>query len=100
MQSTITAYNDEFQPVIFAATKSINEDGEVEFAYDFSSTVSWLHAVTGTGDNKDKVTVTVDPNSNTEERTATVMVFPKAVYDEIKSNWQATSSTKTRETSR
>lgn len=87
MQSTITAYNDEFQPVIFAATKSINEDGEVEFAYDFGSTVSWLHAVTGTGDNKDKVTVTVDPNSNTEERTATVMVFPKAVYDEIKSNW-------------
>lgn len=87
MQSTITAYNDEFQPVIFAATKSINEDGEVEFAYDFGSTVSWLHAVTGTGDNKDKVTVTVDPNKNTEERTATVMVFPKAVYDEIKSNW-------------
>ena len=53
MQSTITAYNDEFQPVIFAATKSINEDGEVEFAYDFGSTEQVLEcrgAVLNTSD--------------------------------------------------
>lgn len=82
MQSTVTVYNDEFETVVFAMK---NQDGE--FSYDFNSTVDWLHAVTGTGSNKDKVTVTADLNENTEERAATVMVFPKAVYDEIKSNW-------------
>ena len=87
MQSTITVYNDEFETVVFAATKNVNEDGDEEFTYDFNSTVNWLHATAGTGNNKDKVTVTVDLNENTEERTATVMVFPKAVYDEIKNNW-------------
>lgn len=87
MQSTVTVYNDEFETVIFAATKKINDGGEEEFTYDFNSTVDWLHAVTGTGSNKDKVTVTADTNRETAERAATVMIFPKAVYDEIKGDW-------------
>lgn len=87
MQSTVTVYNDEFETVIFAATKKINDEGEEEFTYDFNSTVDWLHAVTGTGSNKDKVTVTADTNRETAERAATVMIFPKAVYDEIKGDW-------------
>lgn len=87
MQSTVTVYNDEFETVIFAATKKVNDEGEEEFTYDFNSTVDWLHAVTGTGSNKDKVTVTADTNRETAERAATVMIFPKAVYDEIKGDW-------------
>lgn len=87
MQSTVTVYNDEFETVIFAATKKVNDEGEEEFTYDFNSTVNWLHAVTGTGSNKDKVTVTADTNRETAERAATVMIFPKAVYDEIKGDW-------------
>lgn len=87
MQSTVTVYNDEFETVVFAATKKINDEGEEEFTYDFNSTVNWLHAVTGTGSNKDKVTVTADTNRETAERAATVMIFPKAVYDEIKGDW-------------
>lgn len=87
MQSTVTVYNDEFETVIFAATKKVNAEGEEEFTYDFNSTVNWLHAVTGTGSNKDKVTVTADTNRETAERAATVMVFPKAVYDEIRGDW-------------
>ena len=87
MQSTVTVYNDEFETVIFAATKKINDEGEEEFTYDFNTTVDWLHAVTGTGSNKDKVTVTADTNRETAERAATVMIFPKAVYDEIKGDW-------------
>lgn len=87
MQSTVTVYNDEFETVIFAATKKINDGGEEEFTYDFNTTVNWLHAVTGTGSNKDKVTVTADTNRETAERAATVMIFPKAVYDEIKGDW-------------
>lgn len=87
MQSTVTVYNDEFETVIFAATKKVNAEGEEEFTYDFNTTVNWLHAVTGTGSNKDKVTVTADTNRETAERAATVMIFPKAVYDEIKDDW-------------
>jgi len=87
MQSTVTVYNDEFETVIFAATKEVNAEGEEEFTYDFNSTVDWLHAVTGTGSNKDKVTVTADTNRETAERAATVMIFPKAVYDKIKGDW-------------
>lgn len=87
MQSTVTVYNDEFETVIFAATKKVNAEGEEEFTYDFNTTVNWLHAVTGTGSNKDKVTVTADTNRETAERAATVMIFPKAVYDEIKGDW-------------
>lgn len=87
MQSTVTVYNDEFETVIFAATKEVNAEGEEEFTYDFNTTVDWLHAVTGTGSNKDKVTVTADTNRETAERAATVMIFPKAVYDEIKGDW-------------
>lgn len=87
MQSTVTVYNDEFETVIFAATKEVNAEGEEEFTYDFNTTVNWLHAVTGTGSNKDKVTVTADTNRETAERAATVMIFPKAVYDEIKGDW-------------
>lgn len=87
MQSTVTVYNDEFETVVFAATKKVNNEGEEEFTYDFNSTVDWLHAVTGTGSNKDKVTVTADTNRETAERAATVMVFPKAVYDEIRGDW-------------
>ena len=87
MQSTVTVYNDEFETVIFAATKKVNDEGEEEFTYDFNSTVDWLHAVTGTGSNKDKVTVTADTNRETAERAATVMIFPKAVYDEIRGDW-------------
>ena len=87
MQSTVTVYNDEFETVIFAATKEVNDEGEEEFTYDFNTTVDWLHAVTGTGSNKDKVTVTADTNRETAERAATVMIFPKAVYDEIKGDW-------------
>lgn len=87
MQSTVTVYNDEFETVIFAATKEVNAEGEEEFTYDFNTTVNWLHAVTGTGNNKDKVTVTADTNRETAERAATVMIFPKAVYDEIKGDW-------------
>jgi len=87
MQSTVTVYNDEFETVIFAATKKVNDEGEEEFTYDFNTTVDWLHAVTGTGSNKDKVTVTADTNRETAERVATVMIFPKAVYDEIKGDW-------------
>lgn len=87
MQSTVTVYNDEFETVIFAATKEVNDEGEEEFTYDFNTTVNWLHAVTGTGSNKDKVTVTADTNRETAERAATVMIFPKAVYDEIKGDW-------------
>ena len=87
MQSTVTVYNDEFETVVFAATKKVNDEGEEEFTYDFNSTVDWLHAVTGTGSNKDKVTVTADTNRETAERAATVMVFPKAVYDEIRGDW-------------
>lgn len=87
MQSTVTVYNDEFETVIFAATKEVNDEGEEEFTYDFNTTVDWLHAVTGTGSNKDKVTVTADTNRETAERAATVMIFPKTVYDEIKGDW-------------
>lgn len=87
MQSTVTVYNDEFETVVFAATKKVNDEGEEEFTYDFNTTVDWLHAVTGTGSNKDKVTVTADTNRETAERAATVMIFPKAVYDEIKGDW-------------
>lgn len=87
MQSTVTVYNDEFETVIFAATKEVNAEGEEEFTYDFNTTVNWLHAVTGTGSNKDKVTVTADTNRETAERAATVMIFPKAVYDEIRGDW-------------
>lgn len=87
MQSTVTVYNDEFETVIFAATKEVNAEGEEEFTYDFNTTVDWLHAVTGTGSNKDKVTVTADTNRETAERAATVMIFPKAVYDKIKGDW-------------
>lgn len=87
MQSTVTVYNNEFETVIFAATKKVNDEGEEEFTYDFNTTVNWLHAVTGTGSNKDKVTVTADTNRETAERAATVMIFPKAVYDEIKGDW-------------
>lgn len=82
MESTITVYNDEFEAVVFAM-KNLNG----EFTYDFSTTVDWLHAVAGTGNNKDKVTVSADANSNTEERAATVMILPKTVYNEIKGNW-------------
>ena len=82
MESTITVYNDEFEAVVFAMK---NQNGE--FIYDFSTTVDWLHAVAGTGNNKDKVTVSADANSNTEERAATVMILPKTVYNEIKENW-------------
>ncbi len=87
MQSTVTVYNDEFETVVFAATKEVNAEGEEEFTYDFNTTVNWLHAVTGTGSNKDKVTVTADTNRETAERAATVMIFPKAVYDKIKGDW-------------
>lgn len=78
LASTITAYNDEFQVVAFKQTL---QDGK--YVYDFDNKVEWLHATLGTGTAKDLITVSVDNNPG-EEREATVMVFPKAVYEKIK----------------
>lgn len=80
--STIIARNDEFSIVEFTQTYN-SVDGT--YTYDFSGNgdVDWVTCVQGTDADKDKITLTVAPNTG-DERSATIMVFPKAVYDEIK----------------
>lgn len=79
--STIIARNDEFHIIEFVQTYN-----SAEGAYDFSDDgdVDWVQSVIGTGENKDKITLTVESNEGADEREAIVMVFPKVIYDKIK----------------
>lgn len=83
--STIIARNDEFHIIEFVQTYN---SAEGAYTYDFSDDgdVDWVQSVIGTGENKDKITLTVGSNEGTDERAAIVMVFPKAVYETIKND--------------
>lgn len=78
--STITALNDEFKIIEF--TQTTNESNEHEFNFPENEDVDWIHAET----DKDKVTISVDENQGENERTAIIMVFPKATYDSFNGN--------------
>lgn len=78
--STITALNDEFKIIEF--TQTTNESNEYEFNFPENEDVDWIHAET----DKDKVTISVDENQEESERTAIIMVFPKATYDSFNGN--------------
>lgn len=81
--STIIARNDEFHIIEFVQTYN---SAEGAYTYDFSDDgdVNWVQSVIGTGENKDKITLTVESNEGADEREAIVMVFPKVIYDKIK----------------
>lgn len=81
--STIIARNDEFHIIEFVQTYN---SAEGAYTYDFSDDgdVDWVQSVIGTGENKDKITLTVESNEGADEREAIVMVFPKVIYDKIK----------------
>lgn len=81
--STIIARNDEFHIIEFVQTYN---SAEGAYTYDFSDDgdVDWVQSVIGTGENKDKITLTVESNEGADERKAIVMVFPKVIYDKIK----------------
>lgn len=81
--STIIARNDEFHIIEFVQTYN---SAEGAYTYDFSDDgdVDWVQSVIGTGENKDKITLTVESNKGADEREAIVMVFPKVIYDKIK----------------
>lgn len=81
--STIIARNDEFHIIEFVQTYN---SAEGAYTYDFSDdgNVDWVQSVIGTGENKDKITLTVESNEGADEREAIVMVFPKVIYDKIK----------------
>ena len=81
--STIIARNDEFHIIEFVQTYNSAEGAHT---YDFSDDgdVDWVQSVIGTGENKDKITLTVESNEGADEREAIVMVFPKVIYDKIK----------------
>lgn len=81
--STIIARNDEFHIIEFVQTYN---SAEGAYTYDFSDDgdVNWVQSVIGTGENKDKITLTVESNEGADERKAIVMVFPKVIYDKIK----------------
>lgn len=83
MESVITVYNDEFEVMMFE-----QQERDGVYTYNFGKEVNWLHASIGANADKDKLTVTVDRNLNTEQRSASIMVFPKTVYDEIKGDWE------------
>lgn len=81
--STIIARNDEFHIIEFVQTYN---SAEGAYTYEFSDDgdVDWVQSVIGTGENKDKITLTVESNEGADEREAIVMVFPKVIYDKIK----------------
>lgn len=81
--STIIARNDEFHIIEFVQTYN---SAEGAYTYDFSDDgdVDWVQSAIGTGENKDKITLTVESNEGADEREAIVMVFPKVIYDKIK----------------
>lgn len=81
--STIIARNDEFHIIEFVQTYN---SAEGAYTYDFNDDgdVDWVQSVIGTGENKDKITLTVESNEGADEREAIVMVFPKVIYDKIK----------------
>lgn len=81
--STIIARNDEFHIIEFVQTYN---SAKGAYTYDFSDDgdVDWVQSVIGTGENKDKITLTVESNEGADEREAIVMVFPKVIYDKIK----------------
>lgn len=81
--STIIARNDEFHIIEFVQTYN---SAEGAYTYDFSDDgdVDWVQSTIGPGENKDKITLTVESNEGADEREAIVMVFPKVIYDKIK----------------
>ena len=81
--STIIARNDEFHIIEFVQTYN---SAEGAYTYDFSDDgdVDWVQSAIGPGENKDKITLTVESNEGADEREAIVMVFPKVIYDKIK----------------
>lgn len=81
--STIIARNDEFSIVEFLQTRN---GGKYEYDFKDNGNVNWVKTTIGTGNNKDKITLTVEKNEENTEREAIVMIFPKAVYEKIKNN--------------
>lgn len=77
LTSMVTAQNDKFVPVEFIQAHTAQ--GNV---YDFfgNGEVDWVE----TKIEKNKVTVTLADNNNTDSRGAIVMLFPQATYDKIK----------------
>lgn len=91
--STVTTRNDEFEIVEFTSPV-LTDDGEMEGEFDFSANgdLDWVTTTKIQGESgvEDRVKLTVSAMpEEMERRHATVMVFPKAVYDEIKDNLKA-----------
>lgn len=83
LTSEIISRNDEYEIVAFVQT----EGADGEFDYDFSGNgkVDWITVAKNGAD----VTITASPNETGAVRDAVVMAFPKAVYDEINGNLEA-----------
>lgn len=81
--STITTLNDDYEIVEFIQSKD-NETGEYVFDFSGNGEVDWIE----TSYDKDNVTLSVQSNEdeNATERSGIVMIFPKAVYEEIKND--------------
>lgn len=94
--STVTTRNDAFEIVEIAYTATYDQWGTpTEVNYDFSANgdLDWVTTSKIAGetdaDVKNRVRLTVSELPEGEEpRNATVMIFPKAVYDEIKDDLQ------------
>ena len=94
--STVTTRNDAFEIVEIAYTATYDQWGTpTEVIYDFSANgdLDWVTTSKIAGetdaDVKNRVRLTVSELPEGEEpRNATVMIFPKAVYDEIEDDLQ------------
>lgn len=94
--STVTTRNDAFEIVEIAYTATYDQGGTpTEVIYDFSANgdLDWVTTSKIAGetdaDVKNRVRLTVSELPEGEElRNATVMIFPKAVYDEIEDDLQ------------
>lgn len=94
--STVTTRNDAFEIVEIAYTATYDQWGTpMEVIYDFSANgdLDWVTTSKIAGetdaDVKNRVRLTVSELPEGEEpRNATVMIFPKAVYDEIEDDLQ------------
>lgn len=92
--STVTTRNDAFEIVEIAYTATYDQWGTpTEVNYDFSANgnLDWVETskISSETDSNvnDRVKLTVgELPEETESRNARVMIFPKAVYDEIKSD--------------
>lgn len=95
--STVTTRNDAFEIVEIAYTATYDQWGTpTEVIYDFSANgdLDWVTTSKIAGeiyaDVKNRVRLTVSELPEGEEpRNATVMIFPKAVYDEIEDDLQS-----------